>query len=65
MTRLHSLFSPPEKREEKALYKTTLRVKTASLDWLPGCIGFYGKPVAPWSCEACPFGELCKGDSDG
>jgi len=32
-------------------------------DWLPGCYGFYGKPLVPWSCETCPLAELCRGES--
>ena len=31
-------------------------------DWLPGCYGFYGQPVEPWSCEACPLVKACRGE---
>ena len=31
-------------------------------DWLPGCYGFFGSPVEPWICEACPVSEVCRGE---
>ena len=32
-------------------------------EWLPGCYGFYGKPLVLWSCETCSLAELCRGES--
>jgi len=29
-------------------------------DTLPGCIGYYGKPIRPNQCENCPFKDDCK-----
>lgn len=37
------------------------RKYTWSGDWLPGCYGFFGSPVEPWTCETCPVSESCKG----
>jgi len=27
---------------------------------LPGCIGYFGKPIKPNHCESCPHVKLCK-----
>jgi hypothetical protein len=27
---------------------------------LPGCIGYYGKPVHANKCEACQYNKLCE-----
>jgi len=27
---------------------------------LPGCIGYYGKPIPPNKCEICPYIDLCR-----
>jgi hypothetical protein len=27
---------------------------------LPGCIGYYGKPLAPNNCQNCSWTDLCK-----
>jgi hypothetical protein len=27
---------------------------------LPGCIGYYGKPVDANKCEACEYSKLCQ-----
>jgi len=28
-------------------------------DTLPGCIGYYGRPLAPNNCKTCSCIELC------
>jgi len=27
---------------------------------LPGCIGYFGKPISPNNCAKCHYIELCK-----
>jgi hypothetical protein len=27
---------------------------------LPGCIGYYGKPIKPNNCESCQHAKICK-----
>lgn len=31
-----------------------------SPDTLPGCFGYFGKPVAPNVCSLCPVKEACR-----
>jgi len=57
-----------EKGEEEALNKPISGKENAAKEvpnYLPGCIGFYGKPVRPWFCDNCAFAELCKGGGGG
>lgn len=32
---------------------------------LPGCIGFFGFPLAPNDCRKCPHRQLCKSVTRG
>ena len=29
-------------------------------DTLPGCIGYFGKPITPNNCHSCGWAELCR-----
>ena len=34
--------------------------KTMNDSTLPGCIGYYGKPIKPNDCDLCQYAEKCK-----
>jgi|YelNatPaOPRAMG01_1025707.scaffolds.fasta_scaffold38400_5 hypothetical protein len=36
------------------------RKKNIATDSLPGCIGYFGKPIAPNNCQTCGWANVCK-----
>jgi len=34
--------------------------KTMNDSTLPGCIGYYGKPIKPNDCDQCQYAKVCK-----